>query len=69
MVGGELAIAGPSLSLPEPEEGFSMPKFLSDTRRRLIDRALEIASGKQNTAAKLLGITPQALNKQVNAGE
>jgi transcriptional regulator with PAS, ATPase and Fis domain len=69
MVGGELSLGGSNPSLPEPEEGFSMPEFLSDMRRRLIVRALEIAGGKQNMAAKLLGITPQALSKQVNTGD
>jgi transcriptional regulator with PAS, ATPase and Fis domain len=69
MVGGESAFGRPDLSLPEPSEGFSMPEFLGDMRRRLIGRAMEIAGGKQNMAAKLLGITPQALSKQINAAD
>ncbi|MCL4783441.1 MAG: sigma-54 dependent transcriptional regulator [Bryobacterales bacterium] len=67
MVGGETVFGKSSYSLPEPVEGFSMPEFLSDARRRLIGRALEISGGKQKVAAKLLGITPQALSKQINA--
>lgn len=69
MISGEPAVRSSTASLPEPSEGFSMPEFLSDTRRRLIERALQIAGGKQNLAAKLLGITPQALNKQINPGD
>jgi transcriptional regulator with PAS, ATPase and Fis domain len=69
MVGGESAFGRSNLSLPDPAEGFSMPEFLGDMRRRLISRAMEIAGGKQNMAAKLLGITPQALSKQINAAD
>jgi DNA-binding NtrC family response regulator len=54
--------------LPEPAEGFSMPEFLNQTRRGLIERALEIAGGKQRHAAGLLGVSPQALNKQIRDG-
>lgn len=54
--------------LPEPAEGFSMPEFLNRSRRRLIERALEIAGGKQSHAAGLLGVSPQALNKQIKDG-
>ncbi len=69
MVGGDSAFGKSSQSLPEPAEGFSMPEYLGDMRRRLITRAMEIAGGKQNMAAKLLGITPQALSKQINAAD
>jgi transcriptional regulator with PAS, ATPase and Fis domain len=69
MVGGDSAFAKSSQTLPEPAEGFSMPEYLGEMRRRLINRAMEIAGGKQNMAAKLLGITPQALSKQINAAE
>jgi DNA-binding NtrC family response regulator len=69
LVGGDFPFEASGPSLPEPAEGFSMPEFLSEMRRRLIERALEITSGKQSMAAKLLGITPQALNKQVKAGD
>ena len=68
MISDESVVRSSTTSLPEPSEGFSMPSFLSDARRRLIERALQIAGGKQNLAAKLLGITPQALNKQINPG-
>jgi len=69
MAGGDSVFGKANASLPEPAEGFSMPEFLGDARRRLVTRALEITGGKQNLAAKLLGITPQALNKHLNAVE
>jgi transcriptional regulator with PAS, ATPase and Fis domain len=69
MAGGDSTFGKANASLPEPAEGFSMPEFLGDVRKRLISRALEIAGGKQKDAAKLLGITPQALNKQINAAD
>lgn len=49
--------------LPEVREGFSLDDYLDDTRRRLIRRALDVAHGKQTAAARLLGITPQAISK------
>lgn len=53
----------PQFSVPEP--GFSIETYLSDTRIQLIDKALELASGKQSEAARLLGISPQAINKHL----
>lgn len=49
--------------LPEPAEGFDMQQYLGSVRERLIERALEIAGGRQNRASRLLGVTPQALSK------
>jgi DNA-binding NtrC family response regulator len=60
--GGSSVLDG---SIPEPADGFSMPQYLSDLRRRLVDRAMEVADGKQSRAAKLLGISPQALSKHI----
>jgi transcriptional regulator with GAF, ATPase, and Fis domain len=51
--------------IPEPVEGFDMQEYLGGIRKRLIERALEIAEGKQNKASRLLGITPQALSKSL----
>jgi DNA-binding protein Fis len=53
--------------IPEPSEGFDMQGYLGDVRKRLIERALEIAEGKQNRASTLLGVTPQALSKFLQA--
>lgn len=51
--------------LPVPEPGFSIETYLSDIRVQLIDKALELAGGKQSEAARLLGISPQAINKHL----
>ncbi len=49
--------------LPEPHEGFDVQAFLDSARRHLFDRALELAEGSQAAAARLLGVTPQAVGK------
>jgi transcriptional regulator with PAS, ATPase and Fis domain len=68
--------ADPLKALPEPYEGFSMEKFLGSARKQMILRALEASGGNQSRAARMLGITPQAINKflkqsgtDVNQGE
>lgn len=48
---------------PEPQEGFALDEFLSGARWELITRALETAKGNQSEAARLLGISPQAVHK------
>ncbi len=55
--------ADPLDALPAPHEGFSLDTFLNEARRQLILRALHLAAGKQSTAARLLGVTPQAISK------
>ena len=50
-------------TLPEPSEGFSMDEYLTSVRKQLILRALETARGNQSEAARLLGMTPQAVHK------
>lgn len=50
-------------SFPEPQEGFVLDEFLSGARRELIAKALEAAKGNQSEAARLLGISPQAVHK------
>ncbi|MGH9463298.1 MAG: helix-turn-helix domain-containing protein [Vicinamibacteria bacterium] len=67
---GHLQLLGEGMSvsgngMPEPHEGFSLEAHLKETRRRLFDRALELASGNQSQAARLLGVTPQAVFKFV----
>lgn len=49
--------------LPEPHEGFSMEGFIGGARKQLMLRALEIAGGNQSEAARLLGVSPQAVHK------
>lgn len=50
-------------ALPDPYEGFSLDEFLSSARKQLILRALEASEGNQSKAARMLGITPQAVHK------
>lgn len=52
-------------SLPDPYDGFSLDTFLSRIRMQLYGRALELAGGNASKAAKLLGVTPQAVLKFV----
>ncbi len=68
----EAAVEGsPGLdaNIPEPADGFNMPQYLSELRRRLIERAMELGEGKQKRAAELLGISPQALNRYLQSKE
>ncbi len=55
--------ADPLDVLPDPYEGFSLEEFLNSARKQLILRTLEASGGNQSKAAKLLGITPQAVHK------
>lgn len=49
--------------LPEPCDGFQLKAFLADTRERLISRAIELSGGNCASAARLLGISTQAVHK------
>ena len=49
--------------LPDPEEGFSLEEFLTSVRKQLVMRALELSHGNQSKAARLLGVTPQAVHQ------
>ena len=55
--------ADPLDALPDPSEGFSLDGFLSSARKQLILRALEASDGNQSRAARLLGVSPQAVHK------
>lgn len=50
-------------ALLDPCEGFSLDEFLSSAQKQLILRALEASKGNQSKAARMLGITPQAVHK------
>lgn len=65
---GLRAHADPLAALPEPYEGFSLEEYLASARKQLILRALETARGNQSEAARLLGITPQAVHKFLRKG-
>lgn len=53
----------PLSALPDPQQGFSLEEYLSSVRKQLILRALELANNNQSEAARLLKISPQAINK------
>jgi len=61
-----ITYADPLDALPEPYEGFSLDKFLGSARKQMILRALEAANGNQSQAARMLGVTPQAVHKFLN---
>jgi DNA-binding NtrC family response regulator len=52
-----------AISLPEPSEGFSLKEYLTEARTSLVKRAIEMAGGNRAGAARLLGISPQAVHK------
>jgi transcriptional regulator with GAF, ATPase, and Fis domain len=56
-------------ALPEPRAGFSLDEYLTSARKQLILHALEIAKGNQSEAARLLGLTPQAVHKFLRKSE
>jgi two-component system, NtrC family, response regulator AtoC len=49
--------------MAEPQEGFDLKQFLDQTRDRLVKRAMEKTGGNRSKAAKLLGLTPQAVSQ------
>lgn len=69
LISESVADDDPLSSLPEPQPGFSLEVFLGSARRQLILRAIETANGNQSEAARLLGITPQAVHKFLRSGE
>ncbi len=50
-------------ALPELGAGFSIESYLSEIRTSLIAKALEQSGGNKSHAARLLGISPQAVHK------
>lgn len=56
-------------AMPEPEEGFQMTGFFEELKEKLIDRALEKSDHVQSRAAKLLGVTPQAISQHLKRHE
>jgi len=63
MITEPITYADPLDILPDPYEGFSLDRFLGSARKQLLLRALEISGNNQSQAARLLGITPQAVHK------
>ncbi len=63
LINEPVSYADPLDALPEPYEGFSLDDFLTSARKQLILKALETSNGNQSAAARLLGVTPQAVHK------
>jgi len=62
----EPVLAEDSLNLlPEPSVGFSMEEFLSSARKQLVLRAVDASQGNYSEAARMLGISPQAVHKHM----
>jgi transcriptional regulator with AAA-type ATPase domain len=59
----------PLASLPDPREGFELDTYIKSVRKQMMLRALELAHGSQSKAAKLLGLSPQAVHKFVKGQE
>ncbi len=53
--------------LPPMHENFSLEAYISGQRRRLVEKALAQTRGNQSAAARLLGVTPQAVHKFVKS--
>lgn len=49
--------------IPDPHEGFDINEFCGEIRRKLIEKALKNTNGNKSAAAKLLGISPQAVHQ------
>ena len=63
LIAEPVTYADPLDALPEPCLGFSLEEFIGSARKQLILRALETSKGNQSEAARLLGISPQAVHK------
>jgi len=63
MISEPVTYSDPLAVLPEPDEGFSLEEYIASARKQLMLRAVELANGNQSEAARLLGITPQAVHK------
>lgn len=55
--------------IPEFYDGFSMEQYIKTVRHKLINHALESAGGNRSKAARILGMTPQALHKYLGKGK
>lgn len=53
----------------DPYEGFGLEDYLRKVRGTLFERALEMAGSNQSQAARLLGVTPQAVHKYLRNRE
>ena len=55
----------PFTALPEPFPGFEIKAYLTQVREQLFLRALSASKGNMTEAAKLLGLSKEAVSKFV----
>ena len=58
-----MVTVGQPMGLPELGNDFALEIYLKVLRINLFKKALEISEGNQSKAARLLGVTPQAVNQ------
>lgn len=58
-----------AIETPDPFEGFSMEDYLASVRAELIEKALRKTAGNRSAAARLLGLSPQAVSKYLGPGK
>ncbi len=57
----EVLVSRDGPELPQPHEDFDINAYCGEVRRQLMETALEMAGGNKSAAARLLGVTPQAV--------
>lgn len=55
--------------LPELQEGFSLEAHLDLVRKMLVEKALSKSGGNRSAAARLLGVSPQAVHQYLRGRE
>lgn len=63
LISEPVTYADPLDALPEPCEGFSLEEFLNNARKQIMLKAVETSVGNKSRAARLLGVSPQAVHK------
>jgi len=58
-----------SKGIPEPHDGFKIDEYQKKIRRELFEKAIVLSNGNKSQAARLLGVTPQAVSKFVKGTE
>jgi DNA-binding NtrC family response regulator len=67
IVAEELRNTNINALLPELSVGFKIEEFLGNLRQKIIWHALELSDYNQSRCARLLGVSPQAINKFIRA--